>query len=135
MTTGRYFKLVLRYKFQCSWPFCIYLTINLCVNYRWMYIQNLQDKLYVYIHTVFQKSIAPEQCHAFAWFGKIYTHDFQNACAAEFSSTPIVLSYINLDKITYLAGILSHFSKKRLIYFRYWFAVYVRLKAPILKSC
>lgn len=135
MTTGRYFKLVLRYKFRCSWPFCIYLTINLCVNYRWMYIQNLQDKLYVYIHTVFQKSIAPEQCHAFAWFGKIYTHDFQNACAAEFSSTPIVLSYINLDKITYLAGILSHFSKKRLIYFRYWFAVYVRLKAPILKSC
>lgn len=94
------------------------------------FTRNSQDKLYVYIHTVFQNSIAAEQCHAFAWFGKIYTHDFQNACAAEFSSTPIVLSYINLDKITYLAGILSHFLiiKERLIYFRYWFAVYVQLK-------
>lgn len=66
------------------------------------FTRHLQDKLYVYIRTVFHKSIAPEQCHAFAWFGKIYTHDFQNACAAEFSSTPIVLSYINLDKIGYI---------------------------------
>lgn len=48
------------------------------------FTRHLQDKLYVYIRTVFHKSIAPEQCHAFAWFGKIYTHDFQNACAAEY---------------------------------------------------
>lgn len=75
------------------------------------FTRHLQDKLYVYIRTVFHKSIAPEQCHAFAWFGKIYTHDFQNACAAEFSSTPIVLSYINLDKITSGGYIISFFKK------------------------
>lgn len=138
VTTGRYFKLVLRYIFRCSWPFCIYLTIHLCVNYRWMYIQNLQD-IYktncMFTYAQYFTNLLRLSNVMHLPDSEKFIHDFQNACAAEFSSTPIVLSYINLDKITYLAGILSHFSKKRLIYFRYWFAEYVRLKAPILKSC
>lgn len=103
------------------------------------FTRHLQDKLYVYIHTVFQKSIAPEQCHAFAWFGKIYTHDFQNACAAEFSSTPIVLSYINLDKITSGGYIISFFKRTfnllSLLVRSICTTESYKAKPPILKSC
>lgn len=127
VTTDEY-KLVLCNKFWCSRPFCLYLTIHLCVMLtKWMWIQNLQ-KFYE-IHCMltyiqyFKILLRLSNVIAFPWFGIINIHDLQNA---QFSSTPIIRSYINLDKITCLPGISSHFSKESFIYFRYWFAV--RLK-------